>query len=307
MSDSFVFRRARAADETAVRALSALIWGGDDYAGDSFHEWLADEQGQFTVVYDGETLVAFGKLSCLSPGEWWLEGLRVHPDHQGRGLARLLHDYALELADGMGSGTLRFSTASTTPATHRLAQTTGFTRTQVRLWAGVEREEGKPADPPDPDRVSFLRAFDDEVEAVRSYLELYDQGQFEQWGGLLEHDWKLWLILPRLEQLLAEERVFWWLDNGGPLGLVIRTQSERSASLSYFQAAPADWSHLLSDARRWLLATVTVATGAAEIRTKPPKSATMQAALLAAGWTVDEEFELWGYERPLPPVGTGDR
>jgi hypothetical protein len=76
--------------------------------------------------------------------------------------------------------------------------------------------------------------------------------------------------------------------------LVIRTLSERSASLSYFQADPADWSHLLGDARRWLLA-----TGAAEIRTKPPKSATVKAALLAAGWTIDEEFELWGYERPL--------
>ncbi len=285
----FVFRRARAADETAVRALSALIWGGEDYAGGSFHEWLADEMGQFTVVYDGDRLAAFGKLSCLSPGEWWLEGLRVHPDYRGRGLARLLHDHALTLADEMGSGTLRFSTASTTPATHRLAETTGFTRTQVRLWAGVERAEGAvPAEPV----ALFVPVERAELTAVTTHLTQSDQ--FAACTGLFEHDWKLWLILPRLEQLQSEQRLFRWLRQGQAAGLVIRTLSERSASLSYFQADPTDWSHLLSDARRWLLA-----TGADEVRTKPPKSATMQAALLAAAWQVDEEFELWGYERPL--------
>jgi GNAT superfamily N-acetyltransferase len=295
MSDSFVFRRARAADETAVRALSALIWGGEDYAGDSFQAWLADEQGQFTVVYDGETLVAFGKLSRLSPGEWWLEGLRVHPDHQGRGLARMLHDYALALADEMGSGTLRFSTASTTPATHRLAETTGFTRTQVRLWAGLDRagvEQAEGAAPVEP-VASFVPVEREELTAVTTQLTQSDQ--FATCTGLFEHNWKLWLILPRLEKLQAEQRLFWWLRDNQPAGLVIRTLTERSASLSYFQADPANWSHLLDEARRWLLA-----SGAAEIRTKPPKSATMKAALLAAGWTVDEEFELWGYERPLP-------
>jgi GNAT superfamily N-acetyltransferase len=289
MHHDFTFRRAQAADETAVRTLSALIWGGEDYVAESFHNWLADKTGQFTVVHEGETLVAFGKLSRLSPGEWWLEGLRVHPDHRGRGLARLLHDYALDLADKMGSGTLRFSTASTTPATHRLAETTGFRRTQVRLWAGVEREAGQLVAEVD----TFVPVANGELTAVTAYITQSDQ--FVACGGLLEHDWKLWLILPRLEQLLAEQRLFWWVGNGGrPLGLVIRTLSERSASLSYFQADPADWSHLLRDARHWLLA-----TGAAEIRAKPPKSATIKAALLAAGWTIDEEFELWGYERPL--------
>jgi GNAT superfamily N-acetyltransferase len=287
---NFVFRRARAADETAVRALSALIWGGEDYAGDSFYEWLADEQGQFTVIYEGETLVAFGKLSCLSPGEWWLEGLRVHPDHQGRGLARLLHDYALALADEMGSGTLRFSTASTTPATHRLAETTGFTRTQVRLWAGVEQAEGvAPVEPV----ASFVPVERGELTAVTTQLTQSDQ--FATCTGLFEHDWKLWLILPRLEKLQAGQRLYWWLRGGQAAGLAIRTLTERSASLSYFQADPADWSHLLGEARRWLLA-----TGAREVRTKPPRSATMKAALLGSGWTVDDEFELWGYERPLP-------
>jgi GNAT superfamily N-acetyltransferase len=288
-NSDFIFRRAQAADETAVRALSALIWGGEDYAGDSFYEWLDDEQGQFTVVYEGETLVAFGKLSCLSPGEWWLEGLRVHPDHQGRGLARMLHDYALNLADEMGSGTLRFSTASTTPATHRLAETTGFTRTQVRLWAGVEREEGSgPLEPV----ASFVPVERGELTAVTTQLTQSDQ--FAACTGLFEHDWKLWLILPRLEKLQAGLRLFWWLRQGQADGLVIRTLTERSASLSYFQADPPNWPRLLDEARRWLLA-----TGAREIRTKPPRSATMKAALLGSGWTVDEEFELWGYERPL--------
>ena len=196
----------------------------------------------------------------------------------------------------MGSGTLRFSTASTTPATHHLAQTSGFSRTQVRLWAGIDRagveqEEGTaPLEPV----ASFVPVERGELTAVTT--QLTQSEQYTACTGLFEHDWKLWLILPRLEKLQAERRLFRWLRQDQPAGLVIRTLTERSASLSYFQANPADWSHLLSDARRWLLA-----TGAAEVRTKPPKSATMQAALLATGWTVDEEFELWGYERTLLP------
>ena len=290
MSESnFVFRRAQAADKTAVCALSALIWDGDDYVAESFSDWLADELGQFTVIYEGETLVAFGKLSCLSPGEWWLEGLRVHPDHQGRGLARQLHEYALALADDMGSGILRFSTASHTVATHRLAETSGFTRTQVRLWAGVAAEPDQVVEPVQ----SFVPVAAGELTAVTHHLTQSEQ--FSNCGGLLEHDWKLWLILPRLEELQADGRLYWWHTNGRRAGVVIRTVSKRSASLSYFQADPADWSHLLREARHWLLA-----TGAAEIRTKPPKSATVTAALQAAGWAIDDEFELWGYERPLP-------
>jgi hypothetical protein len=290
MSDSFVFRRARAADETAVRALSALIWGGEDYAGDSFHEWLADEQGQFTVVYDGETLVAFGKLSRLSPGEWWLEGLarssRPPGARPGPAAARLC------------PGTGRRNGQRHAPLLHRLdhpghpssGETTGLPAPRCACgpaWSG--RKAPAPVEP----LASFVPVERGELTAVTTQLSQSDQ--FAACGGLLEHDWKLWLILPRLEKLQAEQRLFWWLGVANRLGLVIRTLTERSASLSYFQADPADWSHLLDDARRWLLA-----TGAAEIRTKPPKSATMQAALLAAGWTVDEEFELWGYERPLP-------
>ena len=49
---SFEFRRARATDETAVRALSAHILDGQDYVPGLFERWLKAKEGQFTVVYD---------------------------------------------------------------------------------------------------------------------------------------------------------------------------------------------------------------------------------------------------------------
>jgi hypothetical protein len=51
---------------------------------------------------------------------------------------------------------------------------------------------------------------------------------------------------------------------------------------------------LLRDVARWA-----AAAGIENLKTKPPATATARAALVAAGWDVDDEMELWLFERPL--------
>ena len=87
---------------------------------------MLGHQGQFTVVYQGNTLVAFNKLSCLGPGEWWLEGIRVDPNYRQQGIARQLHTYTLALADERMDGFLRLSTVKYNEAINKLARETGF-------------------------------------------------------------------------------------------------------------------------------------------------------------------------------------
>ena len=284
----FHFRRARPEDEAGVRALSAHIWEGEDYVPERFHEWLADKTGHFTVVYEGDELVAFSKLTELGPGEWWLEGLRVHPDHRGRGLARQLHDYAIALADEIGRGVLRFSTSSETKATHKLAETTGFRLINRRWLAEIEIDAAL-----NHNMHLFSPVTAAELPQLRARLQ--HSPYFAASHGLMEYRWKTWEIMPRLAQLQADGRLYWWRNQAG---FIIFMAAEGRSSLSYLDAAEAEWADLLRDVARWA-----AAAGSEKVQTKSLATAAARAALAAAGWEVDDEKELWVFERPLKATG----
>lgn len=82
--------------------LTKTIWEGEDYVPQVWDDWLADPHGQLSVAEIGGRVVGLGKLTRLAPGEWWLEGLRVDPQWQGRGIGRALHEYHVGLWRKMG-------------------------------------------------------------------------------------------------------------------------------------------------------------------------------------------------------------
>jgi GNAT superfamily N-acetyltransferase len=78
-------------DLSFAREISRLTWEGTDYLGAIAEHWLQD--GHFFVAeYDGKP-VGVTKLTLLPDGVAWLEGLRVHPDFRGHGIARQLNEY----------------------------------------------------------------------------------------------------------------------------------------------------------------------------------------------------------------------
>jgi len=56
--------------------ISKDIWEGDDYIPEIFDKWIADPYGEFVGLFDENTLVAFGKMTYLTPTDVWLEGLK---------------------------------------------------------------------------------------------------------------------------------------------------------------------------------------------------------------------------------------
>lgn len=281
-------RPARLADEAAVTALSDHIWEGEDYVPRRFSDWVADQRGQFTVACDGDTLVGFGKLTELAPGEWWLEGLRVHPDHRGRGIARKLHHHAVDLAATIGRGVLRFATNGRNEAVHKLARETGFRRVAAYQLATLNTGHGsdqhtghfRPADPAD-------------LPALKEWLRASDR--FTAVGGLFEEQWKWKSLLPRLSALRAEDRLYWWLDDAGRrTGLVIISPEEDVLRLNYLDAAP----DALTDLCRALPA-LARRLQRAQIKGKPPAVPPLPEALQTAGWEFEPDFEMWVFERPL--------
>jgi predicted PurR-regulated permease PerM/GNAT superfamily N-acetyltransferase len=285
-------RVAKPEDEAAVRALSEQIWNGEDYVPELFHEWVADERGQFTVAYDGDELVAFNKLTELSAGEWWLEGLRVHVRHRGRGLARLLHNYACELADQRGKGMLRFATGSDNVPIQKIAVDSGFRLVSRHLIASldIKNEDGAGATMSLP----FLPVAAEELPQLETQLQ--HSQVYRLSGGLLEDEW-VWLqIKPRLAELQQAERLYWWCGPGGKIrGLLsVKNIKQNTLWLNFVDVDEDDWAELAG-----ILPNLALARNTRIIEGKPLATPVIRDTLEAAGWKLDSETEMWLYERAL--------
>lgn len=280
-------RPARPADEAAVSALSTQIWEGEDYVPRRFADWIADERGQFTVACDGDTLVGFGKLTELAPGEWWLEGLRVHADHRGRGVARRLHHYVVGLAVRIGRGVLRFATSGRNKVVHKLAQETGFRHVAAYNLAEIEADAGEVSG-------QFTAVDPADIPATEAWLQASDL--FAAGGRLFEERWRWRSLLPRLSALRAAKRLYWWLEDGGKRsGLVVVSPGKENVLwLNYLDAAPDALPGLCA-----ALPALAQRLNRSRIKGKPLATSLVSNSLETAGWTIEPDFEMWVFERSL--------
>lgn len=300
--NEFVIRLARLEDEAAVRALSAHIWEGDDYVPDTFADWVADPLGRFYLLFVADRLAGFGKLTCLTAQEWWLEGLRVHPDFRGQGIARTLHNYAIRLAEEIVGGTqivggtLRFATASTNLATHHLAASTGFTLVS-RHWVALAA-----AQPPSPGAPQvFQPAGLGDHDAAAGWLAQTAVQQVT--ADLYEDGWQ-WLSLPpALPALLTANKLYWWRDKRGLVIVDIAHDPEQPDTAWVNLAVTlnaAEMPALLTDLRQ-----LAAHLGKQTVKYKAPSLPQMKAWLAAAGWELGDDLEMFVFARPLPAPSNG--
>lgn len=284
-------RPARPEDRAAVAEISAQIWEGEDYVPEVFDDWVADPRGEFSLFFEGEQLVAFGKLTELQPGEWWLEGLRVHPEYQGRGIARQAHEHVVQLAERIASGVLRFATGDYNVPVHRLAGHTGFELVAGFVMAKAEARSGAGAGRFRPVSATAL-------PAVRAWVQR--SPHYAAAGGLIEERWSWRALLPQLPRLVEQGRLLWW-DDGRDLhaGLVAVGDGEGEEEgrfwVNYADAAAGRLPPLWRD-----LCELAAGRGAAALHARPAATEAMTAALGEAGWQVEPDHTLRVYARPLP-------
>lgn len=213
-----VIRPAQSADRPALEAIAARIWDGHDYLPRVFDDWVADQTGGFWVAVVHGQVVGAIKLTCHSPGQWWLEGLRVDPARQGRGIGRILHHFATQQARHHAPGVVRYSTASGNGAmVHRFAPETGFQQVAAFVPYGAE------AEPHSLEGLTLLKAQD--VGRAWTFLEQVAP-HFEATQHTLEESWS---FLPLTRELLAGrlamDLVYGWMvaanDPDALAGLVV--------------------------------------------------------------------------------------
>lgn len=198
---SILCRPARQEDTAQALALAALIWEGDDYIPYVWEKWLADPHGVLAVAEWKGQIVGLGKLTRHSPGSWWMEGLRTHPDYEGRGIASQIFRYLQDTWQQAGDGILRLATHSENLPIHHICERNRFQRLgELVIYKAPPLEQSCQA---------FQPATPAEMPVVLARLK--SSQLFQQNLGLLDIGWT-WtdpaeeIIRPTLEKGLA----WWW-------------------------------------------------------------------------------------------------
>jgi GNAT superfamily N-acetyltransferase len=120
-------RRARASDRESVLEFCRFTWPEHgDYIDKVWDDWLKDKRGFLAVASIGGKPVATAKLTVLSPGQCWLEGLRVMPAFRGVGMSRIMTRFLLGRAKDLGGRTVRFATGEDNRASKHVGRELGF-------------------------------------------------------------------------------------------------------------------------------------------------------------------------------------
>lgn len=117
------FRPAVPGDAGPIREICRDIWEGNDYLLRTIDRWIA-EGGVYVGVVEGK-LVGLSRILRIAADDWWIEGLRVAPGHQGKGYGRRLHEETMAELRRTVRGTVRFCTADTNRSVP-LARRDGF-------------------------------------------------------------------------------------------------------------------------------------------------------------------------------------
>lgn len=277
-------------------AICAQIWEGDDYIPEVWDEWVADPYGQLSVVELEGKVVGLGKLTRLTPTEWWLEGLRVDPAYQGRGIGRFLHEQGVALADRLGRGILRFATSSANQSVHRFAADTGFTHiSSYALFKG----------PASASPTAFTPLAEGDLDIVTHFLE--ESERFQAAHRLCENRWWTWQTLTRqlLGHYAAQGHLLGWRRRGSLLSGLALVSDYRSEDrlIVHYADAPGD---LLSDLARDLRH-LAGERGLGLVDWKVFDRPDTRTALGAAGYENTWEHTLWVFERPIRPRATQDQ
>jgi hypothetical protein len=177
-----------------VLQISKDIWEGDDYIPQIFDEWVADPYGEFVGLFDGETLIAFGKMTYLTPTDVWLEGLRKDQKSEVKGIARYFTEHYLKiLSQRKDLTSVRFATYFQNYGSIIPAERCGFQRVLTCSLKNLEiNSKGKIEISPNITHEISYKKFKDYI-LTSSYLK--------KCKNLLS---KGWVLYDTTEQLLAE-------------------------------------------------------------------------------------------------------
>jgi GNAT superfamily N-acetyltransferase len=282
-----ICRPALPKDTPQVLELTRTIWDGEDYVPMVWGEWMEDTRGLLAVAEWGGRVVGTGKLSLFSPQDVWLEGLRVHPDYEGRGIASHMHDYLINTWLRTGEGTLRLATASFRLPVQHLAERSGFSKIAEFSTYTAPPIEGK--------RHSFSLLREKELSEALEFA--CKSPTFALSSSLMDLGWQ-WTAPDEdhIAEAAGRQQAWWWQDRRG---LLVIWEDRESATprpiISIAACAIGDLQDFLLDYR-----VVVGNAGYDQAGWAAPLHPDLKPILEASGFNRDWEDAVYVYERKHP-------
>jgi GNAT superfamily N-acetyltransferase len=282
-------RPARAEDTPDMLELTRTIWEGGDYVPQVWQDWLADPQGILAVAEYAGHVLGLGKLTRLAAGQWWLEGLRTHPEYEGHGIATSLHAYLVDTWLRDGDGTLRLATASFRKAVQHLCERSGFAK------AAEFSPFRAPAQPGSARVFQPIQA----DQAASALASLRASPTLTLCSGLIDLGWE-WCT-PTIDHLMERARwgeAFWWREQRGIIIIRHDEDDENEGSLLSVQTLACqieDLPALLYDSHF-----LAMQFGYPTIEWRAPLQGTALTALEKAGFERGWDASVYIYTREHP-------
>ncbi|SFG45420.1 Ribosomal protein S18 acetylase RimI [Halopelagius inordinatus] len=265
--EAVLVRPARPEDYDAVAAFTSDTWtdrGVDDYIGDVYHDWIADDDGETRQTFVADVgsdpptteLGGIVQVTMLSPFEAWAQGMRVSPDFRGRGVAKRLSDATFRFAREAGASVVRNMIFSWNVASLGLTRDTGYD-------PGIEFRWVHPRPDADADSELSVETGDDaDPDAAWSFWTGSDVRT--DLRGLVSDPDETWalseLTRERLHDAADEGRLF-VVRAGGTRGFAYRNrtydrESDDGETQTWAEYAVGAWARDDEDAARAVVAAV---------------------------------------------------
>jgi ribosomal protein S18 acetylase RimI-like enzyme len=122
-------RPLKDSDRNDILEIARHTWDGHDYLPYFFDSWIEDRNSHAVAIERNGHVVALANLRVIENGRTgWMEGLRVHPDYRGQGLASILTHHVVELANEIPVERIRYTTAVGNETSLHLGETVGMRR-----------------------------------------------------------------------------------------------------------------------------------------------------------------------------------
>ncbi len=294
-----VCRPALPQDTPAILELTRHIWDGHDYIPFVWQDWLRDEEGLLVVAQLGSQIVGMGKLTKITAGEWWLEGLRVHPDFEGQGIATHIQTFLLDFWQKIGSGAIRLVTASQRIAVHRICQKSGFIKvaelksfSASAIQPSEEMELGAAGE-------HFVLITDLEWDEAWKFIE--EHRSRSSWTSFVDLGWQ-WYPLHRqmLLQFIQNKNAYWWRGRQGLLLVGEDKDEESGDAFTLIRWLGCDFANLatcLLDSR-----VMAAKRGNPKVSWIARFDKEVEQALITAGYENDWDFSLYLFEKWYNPA-----
>jgi hypothetical protein len=238
-------------------------------------------------------MVGFGKLSRLGEREWWLEGLRVHPEYQGMKISSQLAEYLIGDWKRKEGGVIRLATSSERKPVHHLCSRLGFRRAgECRIMTAEPVEHGE---------CEFQPVSRSEAKEAAA---LFPSRAAWKGSDLVNEHWR-WsrFSADRLAGFIQRKRAWWWR---GRTAFLLAYDSKHDGQPSLEVAAviaPMDAvTPMLQQAR-----TLARRRKARRIAWVMPDDSRLAKAAQRAGFALAWDARLWIFERSDPPAGSSSK